>query len=496
VIDAVAVLRGGERAVPDLVAEMDRVGVAVALVRHAASVRHDPEHGNALAADAAQGSGGRLHALGVVSPLASDAGRVVRAAVRAGVRGLWLGSDLWRGSVATPSAALDALLAEVGRAGLPLLVPVEAWGDATAVGERTAGLGIPVVLVGAHYDHVADDLAAAERFAHLHVETSRLAHLGAVESVVARLGAERLLLGTGSPERPPGAPVNAVASARIPATAKEAILGGNAARLFGLGPRSVGVPEPLSAGGGAIDVHAHLPPAPWDVGRPSLCETLDRLERAGIGTAAASSLEGILADMVAGNAATVAACAAEPRLRGYLVADPNDLPGTRAELARHGERDGIVGVKVHCQWSGTPAGSPRMAALFELLAAHGRPVKAHLDGDAWDDALRSLATRHPDLPILVAHAGPGAPSRLAARVAADAGNVHLELASSFAGLAEVRDIVATCGPGPVLLGTDAPLLEPAWALGTYADAGLRPDTHPGVFRDTAARLLGIGSLVA
>lgn len=495
-IDCLALLRGGDGAVPALIAELDRVGVEVALVRHAAALRSDPERGNALAAEAAGSSGGRLAAVGVVAPLDSDPGRVVRAAARRGVRGLWLGSALWRGSPATPSAALELLLAEIARAGLPLLVPIAAWGDASAVGERTAGLGIPVVLVGAHYDHIVDDLAAAERHPHLHLETSRLAHFGGVEAAVARLGPERLLLGTGLPDRPPSAPLNAVASARLAPEAKAAILGGNASRLFGLPTSDSPIPPPLGAGGAAVDVHAHLPPAPWDVGRPGVPELLERLADAGIELAVASSLEGILVDMRAGNAATVAACAAEPRLRGYLVADPNDLAGTRAELARHGDREGIVGLKVHCQWSGVEAGSPRMAALFELLAEHGRAVKVHLDGPDWDGALRALAGRHPDLPIIVAHAGPGAPSVRAAQVAAEAGNVHLELASSFAELDEVRAILRICGPGPLLLGTDAPLLEPAWALGTYADAGLRPETHPGVFGATASRLLGLGSPVA
>ncbi|CAN5723237.1 hypothetical protein BH23CHL8_BH23CHL8_00100 [soil metagenome] len=495
-IDCVALLRAGEGAGPALVAELDRVGVEAALVHHATAVRYDPERGNALAVEAAQASGGRLAALGAIAPLDSDPARVVRSAVRDGARGFWLESALWRGSAATSSAALDVLLSELARAGLPLLVPLATWGDASAIGERTAGLGIPVIVVGAHYDHIVDDLAAAERHPHLHLETSALAQFGAVEVVVARIGAERLLLGTGMPERPPSAPINSVAASALAPGAKAAIMGGNAARLFGLESRSVAVPEPLDAGGAAIDVHAHLPPAPWDVGRPAVEALLGRLAAAGIEIAVASSLEGILVDMPAGNASTVSACALEPGLRGYLVADPNDVAGSRAELVRHGDREGIVGVKVHCQWSGVEAGSPLMAALFELLADHGRAVKAHLDGAGWDAALRTLATRHPDLPIIVAHAGPGAPSRLAARVAAETGNVHLELASSFAGLAEVREVVALAGSRPILLGTDAPLLEPAWALGTYADAGLRPETHPEVFQATAARLLGLGSGVA
>jgi uncharacterized protein len=187
----------------------------------------------------------------------------------------------------------------------------------------------------------------------------------------------------------------------------------------------------------------------------------------------------------------VATCAAEPRLRGYLYADPADLAGTRDQLARHGDAPGIVGVKVHCQWSQTPVRSARMAALFELLAEHGRPVKIHVDGEGWPEALSDLAGRHPGLPIIGAHGGPGAPDPRMGALTRDAGNVHLELASSGASLRDVRAIAAVARPGSILLGTDAPLLEPAWALGTYADAGLLPEARPDVYHGSAAALLSL-----
>jgi hypothetical protein len=491
-IDCQATLPAGETGIQELLAEMDRVGIRTSLVRHAAALRHDPERGNALALELASGSAARLVAIGVVAPLAAGPARAVASAARGGVRGFWLGSRLWRGSPVSPSAALDELLDEVARWGLPLLVPLRAWGDATAIGALTAGLGIPVILVGAHYDHIVDDLAAAERHPHLHLETSSLAHFGAVDAVVRRIGHERLLLGTGLPDRPPSAPVAAVLAADLDEAARAAILGGNAARLFGLPAPTQARPAALRAPV-AIDVHAHLPPAPWDVGRPTPADLVARLGQAGIERAIASSLEAILVDMAAGNAALVAACAAEQRLLGYLVADPADLAATRAQLARHGDAPGIVGVKVHCQWSGTETRSPRMASLFELLAAHGRPVTIHVDGEGWPEALADLARRHPRLPIIAAHAGPGAPAPETARLSTDHENLHLELASSFAGLPEVRAIAAAARPGSILLGTDAPLLEPAWALGTYADAGFGPASHPEVSRDAALRLFGLGA---
>lgn len=491
-IDVTATIPSGPEGPDRLGHELRRIGVGTVLARHRDALLGDPDAGNRRAIEAAQASRGAILPVAVVAPIRSgDPSVAITEAAAAGTVAFWLGTATWYASPATPSAATDALLAAVARTGRPLLVPLERWGDATAIGERTAALGIPVILVGAHYTHITDDLAAVERWPHLHLETSRLAHFGGVETAVRRIGAERLLLGTGAPERPATGPLNAVLAAAIPDDAKRAILGGNAARLLGL----AGHPEvnlrPALGAGGAIDVHGHLPPAPWDVPDLDPVSLADAQAGRGVAITVVSSIEGIAAHAPTGNAATAAACAAEPRLRGYLVADARDLPATRADLRRWGDAPGIVGVKVHCEWSEVPTSAPAMAELFAVLADHGRTVKIHVAGAGWDDALRSLAERHPTLPVIAAHAGPGAPSLAMARVAAATGSVHLELASSFAALEEVRALVAVAGPERVLFGSDAPLLEPAFVLGTYADAGLLPATHPGVFRDAAARLFGI-----
>lgn len=490
-IDVTAVIPSGSEGPAGLVTELVRAGVSAAVARHRDALLGDPDTGNRRAGEVAVASAGAIVPMAVIAPIrAGHAASTIDRAIASGARACWLGTATWSASPATPSAAVDALLAEVARAGLPLFVPLERWGDATAIGQRTARLGIPVVLVGSHYTHSVDDLAAAERWPHLHLETSRMAHLGAVEAAVAQIGHERLLLGTGAPDRSPTAPVNAILAAAIPDDARRAILGGNAARLLGLSQRPVRLRAPLVANG-AIDVHGHLAPTPWDVPDLGPAAFADAQARRGIAVTIASSVDAIAAHAPTGNAAAVRDVAGEARLRAYLVTDPRDLAATRADLVRHGDAINVVGVKVHSQWSGTATADPSMAALFDLLAAHGRPVKIHNDGDGWDAALRRLADRHPRLPIIIAHAGPGTPVLAAARVASATANVHLELASSFASLSEVRTVIHATPPDRLLFGTDAPLLEPAFALGTHADAGVSPETHPAVFRDTAARLFGI-----
>ena len=72
----------------------------------------------------------------------------------------------------------------------------------------------------------------------------------------------------------------------------------------------------------------------------------------------------------------------------------------------------------------------------------------------------------------MAHAGPGSPSREAARLIESTPNVYVELSTSFPDLPVVREVVAAAAErGRLLFGSDAPLLDPAYVLGVYADAG-------------------------
>jgi len=65
--------------------------------------------------------------------------------------------------------------------------------------------------------------------------------------------------------------------------------------------------------------------------------------------------------------------------------------------------------------------------------------------------------------------GPGTPARESACLGS---NVYVELSTSFPDLPIVRELVRRVGPDRVLFGSDAPLLEPAYVLGLYADAGV------------------------
>jgi predicted TIM-barrel fold metal-dependent hydrolase len=464
-----------------------RSGIDIALVRHRAAVRVGRELGNDRLFDELSGTTGLLP-IATVTTVGVDrlSGELARA-VKRGARGIWIEPrDPW----SMPSESVRAALSIAASHRLPLLMPCRQGTDATAIGTMTEGLDVPVVLVGAHYVNYPDIFAALRRYPALHVETSSLGSFGAVEALTRVAGAERVLFGTGMPARTPRSSLNAVRVSRLPDDTKRAILRGNAARLFGFGPHDVDLTA-AAVPARAIDVHGHFFPAPWEVEQPRDEEILPDLRRFGIRIRMASAVPALYGDLDFGNRKTVAACGSIDGQLGYLVADPNDLDATKDQLRRYGTARGIVGVKVHCVISGQPTGSTAIRDLFAVLADYGHPVKIHNAGQDWEFALLALVQKHPKLPIIIAHGGPGRPSAAAARVVNGSDRVFVELASSTADINETVRLVGSIDPSRILFGTDAPLLDPAFVLGTYHELGFTADELRRVFWDNAAELFSI-----
>jgi predicted TIM-barrel fold metal-dependent hydrolase len=82
-----------------------------------------------------------------------------------------------------------------------------------------------------------------------------------------------------------------------------------------------------------------------------------------------------------------------------------------------------------------------------------------------------VAAEYPAWNVIVAHAGPGSPSREAASLVEGTHNVYVELSTSFPDLPITREVVRRVGVDRLLFGSDSPLLDPAYVQGIYSDAG-------------------------
>lgn len=478
-----------------LLAEQRSHGIRLSVAHSRVAVDFAAETGNRAALDVATDRANRVAALAVVdASVSSGAAAAIREWASAGAAGFWLESH--EAQVGLDAETGAARLRAIAATGRPLFIPigssVQTPAAVSAIGRVTAPLGIPVILVGVHYSNATEALEAAQRYDNLHVETSGMAHLAAVETAVARIGHERVLFGTGGPARAHQAPLNAVLLAELTNDAKRAILGGNAARLLGLPSGEIDLTPPVLPRD-AFDVHTHyMAASAYDVPGVANADLLSRLAGWGTTSTVSSSFNAFASDLVEGNRETVHASGtpAVPGQGGLLVMNPADVEASADLLARWGDAPGIRGAKIHAWYAGVPTADGRMAELFRLLAGRRMPVKIHNDGPGWDAALGSYARAYPDLRILIAHAGLGTPSAEAARLAADHEHVYIEFASSFASVASMREAVRIAGPGKVAWGTDAPLLDPRFVLGSYMDAGLGPEAAPGVYRENGSRIFG------
>ena len=473
--------------IDDVLTAKARHGIRVALIRERTAITVGTTYGRerlemAIAADPS------LVAVAAVS--VSAFGSLVRelhAWTSAGAKAIWIEpGDRWSAMSESASRTLRA----AASFGLPLLVPDRNAGDAETVGALTAALGVPVILVGVHYARYAATFGALDRYPHLCIETSALATNQAIATAVARIGAERVLFGSGMPRRTPASPVNAVLFADLSDDDKRLILAGNAERLFGL---AVIAPDlrPPTVPERAFDVHSHVFPAPWDVPNVEPADLMPALRRYGIRRTISSSAAAIVGDLEQGNARAVAAAREDQGQLVYLVADANDVDLARAHIERWGRAPGVVGIKVHCHYAGLPTSSPKTRDLFRVLARYGRPVKIHNAGADWVEAIRAIAREHPDLSIVIAHAGLGVPTADAAMAVAGGEHVYVELSSSIADIRECRALVRAIPADRLLFGSDAPLMDPAYVLGIYQDLGLDDAALKRALWDNAVAAYGI-----
>ncbi len=362
------------------------------------------------------------------------------------------------------SEAFRAIVQGV-RGRCPLLVPVSRFGDASAIGAATCDANAPVVLLGGHYTQLGDCLAALKRWPHLYLETSCLGQFRGVETVVREVSASRLLFGSGAPARPIQAALNAVMTADISDVERRAILSGNAARVFGLPAEPFELPSVMAAAH-MVDVHAHI--GAFALPTPAIENHATTVARHGITLSLASSLRAIADELTAGN--DEAFGAASDAVRPYVVVNPNDLEGSCQALDQAYARDIAVGAKLHCGWSHAPTATRQCMDLVREVLRRGRPLLIHVVGPDWSDALLDLALEFPMSKLIVAHAGPGTPVLESACLVERTRNVYVELATSFADRWTVQEVVRRVGPERLLFGSDAPLLDPAYVQGIYADA--------------------------
>jgi len=224
----------------ELLAEMDRVGIAEALVYHAAAAAYDAGYGNQALLEAVAGRP-RLHPCWVYT-VGKDSGsngarEWVKKCVAAGVRAVRIFPSRQRFSLS--SWSIDRLLEELPGHGLPLFVDFDRahWADDNVDYDSlhricTTFPELRVVLVREGIGSARFLYPLLEGVKNLLIETSYYQPAGGLEQFAVRFGADRLLFGTGLPVYSPGPPIAMLLASELSETQKKLVAGGNLRRLL------------------------------------------------------------------------------------------------------------------------------------------------------------------------------------------------------------------------------------------------------------------------
>ncbi|GAC1649872.1 MAG: hypothetical protein NVS4B3_07650 [Gemmatimonadaceae bacterium] len=188
-----------------------------------------------------------------------------------------------------------------------------------------------------------------------------------------------------------------------------------------------------------------------------------------------------------------------PRVRSYVVVNPNFTGHALAEIARCALR-GAVGVKL---LASRRADDPLLDPVCAAAADHGFPVLHHIwqhrrrdwpSQDISDGAdLVRLAARHPRVAFILAHIGGGGDWAHTLAAAREAHNVYLDISGSGVDRGMLDRAIASVGPRRVLWGADLTLetgLAKLRALGTL---GLAADDLQAIRWRTAASIFPPGA---
>lgn len=244
-----------------------------------------------------------------------------------------------------------------------------------------------------------------------------------------------------------------------------------------------------------VDAHAHLGPySLFHIPRPDAATMVAVMDRVGVRSAAISANRAIQLEADHGNADVLAAAAAHPgRFLPLGVVNPWQAPERTADSIAAGP---FAGVKVHPELARYPLDGARYDPAFRAAHRLGRPLLTHCRAGSPlhdPDRVASAARRHPDVTIILGHAG-GTPAGMdrAVEVARAHPNLVLEICGSQMTGPLLRQLVAGVGPERVLFGSDFPFIDLRTSLGRVVTADLDDEALSAVLGGNARRLYGGG----
>ena len=206
-----------------------------------------------------------------------------------------------------------------------------------------------------------------------------------------------------------------------------------------------------------------------------------------------SSTEAILYDMTSGNRAVAEIVHHSPRVFGYIFLSPNRIAESFEELECYANDPRFLGVKMYSgAYIGQPLNCPAHKKFLERIAAKfPRLIILFHCGENDPNnypGILELARLFPSLKFIMGHMGSALwPQALAA--AQQAPNLYPEICAPVPARPRTEDAVKAVGADRVLFGSDYPVINPAYMLGTILGADISDADRQKILYENALRLL-------
>jgi predicted TIM-barrel fold metal-dependent hydrolase len=487
-----------------LLEEMEWCGIQGALVAHWLGKEYDPAYGNRKLVQELKKSP-RLHGVWSVLPhLTGEMGRpadVVKEMRDNGVRAAKMYPRTHH--YFFDHYTCGALLEEFEREGILLLL--EGGGmyapdifdpfNQVLLTELDAALTrhkeLKVLLQASRWDAGRYLIALMGKHKNLHLELSCNQSNRAMEVFAGRFGAERVLFGTGTLDKSPGAAKAFVDYCTLDEAAKAKIAGGNLARLLRLDaplrpyagkPPKDSIMTPVRQGKPlkdilVIDAHAHISHnGAVGVGfmfqpHSDAKSMFERAATMGIDQMCISSWLGIWADYEDGNEIVRDAMKQFPRFyNGYATLQPQYVKDWPRELKKVHAGYRMGGLKPYNPRTGLAYNDPLWNSWYE----HGNRINAYAlmhPSPNFTQEMHDLAPKYPNIAFIIAHCGSSyGTARQGIELALKHPNVYLEITLTAVTLGVIEYMVKHVGADRVLFGTDQPMRDPIPQFGWMAYA--------------------------
>jgi len=225
-----------------LVGLMNRWGISQTFITSLCGIFYDDEQGNQMTFDAAARHPDRLLPAVTISTLTDrDNGEYIKQCADQGARVLRLYPSYHGYRLSADNAPLMKLIRDSHELGMLVYIPVRIimnWGlPAVPVSDILSFVSenddIPFIVDCFNAGEYLPLIEFSRKNKNIYLGTTALTRYRGIEHMVQAIGADRILAGFAAPHQYVSCGLGKVKNAEITAAEVEAILGGNAARIFG-----------------------------------------------------------------------------------------------------------------------------------------------------------------------------------------------------------------------------------------------------------------------